>query len=407
MSRLWAILGALFVVSSGCGEAVVVTGDYGPDGDDARGVRQDVLVDSAPAIDVARDAATQDVGVRDTGIQRDGTSMDTSPPPPEPDDVEPCNQNADCWDTSIAAHKCRKATIEENYHTGKYNVHRWATTFYDAKRNVVEVTRTAGTWTPVVIIIQSDGTVIFDGRIGLQTGPVQATSKVQKNDRVRVRVDTKSQITADVFVTSEATLQGDFKPRVSTSAEYRLDIESFCKNPPSNGLQLPPNFDANDTVDGYYLLPDSQPSGLYTRKADPCSRGTKLLIKVLYTVALRWNMMRPKYSPIKILDLNEGSCSSVDHATHDDGTHVDIMADCATRVSCSDDQPAKDLAKLFVDTGEVCGIIFNDTSVQQTINSYFQSNYNFNPWHNQFMRTVSGHTHHFHVRVKKPDGTCN
>jgi hypothetical protein len=93
-------------------------------------------------------------------------------------------------------------------------------------------------------------------------------------------------------------------------------------------------------------LPYSDPDGLYTRKPDGCSRGTKLLIDVIYTVAYHWQPLYPSLSPISVLDLNEGSCSTINHATHDDGTHVDIIAGCATSVSCADKQPKIVLAKL-------------------------------------------------------------
>ena len=160
-------------------------------------------------------------------------------------------------------------------------------------------------------------------------------------------------------------------------------------------------------LDEARAVPQSDPPGLYTRKADGCSRGTKRLIDVLYTVATHFQQVRPSLAPISILDLNEGPCSTVDHATHDDGTHVDIVAGCATEVACADNGPAIDLAKLFVDTGVACGIINNDTAVQAEVNAYFNSKFSYEPWHGTFMRSVSGHTHHFHVRVMKPDGKCN
>jgi hypothetical protein len=92
----------------------------------------------------------------------------------------------------------------------------------------------------------------------------------------------------------------------------------------------PPNFVEDDVVGGYHLLPDAAPPGLYEHKDDDCSRGTRRLIQVLYTVAARWHALRPEFAPIAFRDLNEAWCSSVDHATHDDGTHADLIAGCAT-----------------------------------------------------------------------------
>jgi len=201
-------------------------------------------------------------------------------------------------------------------------------------------------------------------------------------------------------------IDGAFLPRMPMAATYALTIVTDC--PPPSGLICPPNLDEGDVVGGYYILPPSDPSGLYTRKAR-CSRGNRLLICVLYTVAQRWAALRPAYSPISITDLNE--CNPLlpgdsDHMTHDDGTHVDITAGCATDAGC-DLAASVALAQLFVDTGEVCGIIFNDVDVQDAVNPYFTSAYSYTPWHGTFMRSAAGHDTHFHVRVKRPDGTCS
>ena len=124
-------------------------------------------------------------------------------------------------------------------------------------------------------------------------------------------------------------------------------------------------------------------------------------------MATRWAEIRPEFTPINVLDLNESLSCGVDHETHDDGTHVDMTVGCATSVACENWVPAVDLARLFVDTGEVCGIIFNDAGVQAVINPYFSMVHAYEPWKQTFMRSVDGHDSHFHVRVKKLDDTCN
>ncbi len=124
-------------------------------------------------------------------------------------------------------------------------------------------------------------------------------------------------------------------------------------------------------------------------------------------MAHRWNALRPDLSPLLVRDLNRSPCGSR-HQTHDDGTHVDLVGGCATRASCGDEQPAIELARLFVDTGKVCGIIFDDNPVRAVVNDYFTSRFAYEVWHRgDFMRNIGGHGEHFHVRVMKPDGTCN
>jgi len=211
-----------------------------------------------------------------------------------------------------------------------------------------------------------------------------------------------------VVVTSWANRAADFSTTLPTEASYDLSVAADCED---DRLLTPPNFDPSNMAGGYYLLPPADPSGLYTRKADDCSRGTQLLVQVIYTAAYRWREARPDLPPLNVRDMNEGSCSTVDHATHNDGTHVDITVSCGTEVSCADDSAAITLGRIFVDTGSVCGILFNDTAVQTEVNDYFFANYSYEPWDpsgaGRFMRTVTGHTGHFHVRVFKPDGTCN
>ena len=258
----------------------------------------------------------------------------------------------------------------------------------------------------MLIVHDEGGNTVFDGNTGICEDDltIQVLDEGSNSDVASVFVRASEDEWLTVFVTSWHVLEGDFIPFLPQSSEYSLSAHADCEST----LLSPPNFNPDNVVDGYYLMPESEPSGLYTRKADACSRGTRVLIDVLYTVAFHWKELWPSLAPIGIRDMNaHPSCSTVQHQTHDDGTHVDIVVSCATSISCSNKQPAIDLAKLFIDTGHACGIIFNDTAVQDEVNAYFESRFEYQPWHGTFMRSVSGHDNHFHVRVMKPDGTCN
>jgi len=223
-----------------------------------------------------------------------------------------------------------------------------------------------------------------------------------------VKLLAQSDTAVSVYVTDWGVVDGDFAPTMPSDATYSLKTDVDCEPPPPGTLLSPPNFDPNDTQNGYYQLPDSDPAGLYVKKGDACSWGNKLLIDVIYTVATHWKVAYPSLSPLSVRDMNENiAACGTDHATHNDGTHVDIVAGCATDIYCTDKAPKIALAKLFVDTGVACGILNNDTAVQPIVNDYFAQKTNYAPWNGQFMRSVTGHTAHFHVRVKKPDGTCN
>lgn len=326
-----------------------------------------------------------------------------------PKQLSPCQLGV-CWQSQIPLPAvCGSSVKTENFGSGKYNVHRYILNTQAQTTIDLSLATTAGSWKPALVIQDAAGKTLYDGQYGTSTSSidVQAKSAPQTSGPAKVRIETKSAMQLYVFVTGWAALDSNFSTFLPQTVKYALTIALDCAPPPTGKLTSPPCFDPKNIKGGYYLLPQSCPAGLYTRKADDCSRGTKRLIDVLYTVAVRAKKELPAYSPLHFNDLNEGPCSVVDHLTHDDGTHADVHSGCATSVSCADNGPAIALAKMFVDTGEACGILFNDTGVQAEVNAYFASKFKYNPWGSKFMRSVTGHTTHFHVRVKKPDGSCN
>ena len=329
--------------------------------------------------------------------------------PPPPDDVSAACPSDLCWMAGNLSPLCGTYATSEDFSSGRYGSHAYTSRLEAGVTTTFTLQVTGGSWAPALLVLDAAGATIHDGRTGLSTGPVRVTASTSGEgaSEASVTLVADADTTLSVIVTSWANRDGGFVSMLPTAATYELSVAADCEST----LLSPPNFDPSNVEGGYYLLPPSDPAGLYTRKADDCSRGTKLLIDVIYTAAVRWREARPDLPALNIRDLNEGSCSTVDHATHDDGTHVDITVSCGTEVSCADDSAAITLGRILVDTGSVCGILFNDTAVQADVNDYFFSNYSYEPWDpsgaGRFMRTVTGHTSHFHVRVFKPDGTCN
>jgi hypothetical protein len=335
----------------------------------------------------------------------DGSEPDGGGVPPT--QLEPCDVAA-CWDAPGFTSACGSFSIDENFHTGLYSVHEYAVRAPEGVMIELRFTRQAGTWDPALIVQDAAGTTISDGEHVASTADftVELVSSGRGLDTATVRITSAQEQQLAVFVTSWEVVDGAFGPAMPTDAEYRLTDAADCE--PQGGLLSPPNFDPNDVVNGYYLLPDSDPAGLYTHRGEDCSRGTKLLIDVLYTVAYRWHEIHPDYSPIEYGDLNySSSCSTANHETHQDGTHADVMVACATHASCATPQLSIDLANLFVETLGSCGIIFNDVPVQDAVNPYFYQLCAYAPWNGEYMRSYTGHEDHFHIRVKKPDGLCN
>lgn len=341
------------------------------------------------------------------GSSGDGAPEPDLPPPTPPDPpmpVQPCAMGT-CFSQLSFSSVCTTTTAGEDFSSGNYNVHHYPLRVAAGVPVEVTLTPTAGAAAPMIVIHDEAGATVFDGELGLVDEAFEVTPLATGQDGQPAAVDLVAQQgqRLTVFVSAWEVADADFVAPMPTDVEYALEVRTVC-DPPS--ITPPPNFDEDDIVGGYHLLPHAEPDGLYTRREDGCSRGNQNLIDVLYTAALRWSEVRPELAPFEMWDLNEGPCSTVDHSTHDDGTHADLHIDCGTEVDCADWVPAFDLARIFIHTGEVCGIIFNDEPIQDLANPYFESQRDFDPWHGTFMRTVGSHVVHFHVRVKRPDGTC-
>jgi len=176
-------------------------------------------------------------------------------------------------------------------------------------------------------------------------------------------------------------------------------------------LELPPNFDPDaDVVDGYSLLPQSD-DGSYIGGGLDSSCGLLETIQVVYTVAQRWkdSPQNPDKKSLVVRDLNGGPINSgVCHSTHEHGDSVDISVS-NLRVS---ERIA--LAKLFIDTGVVTGMVHDIDAVREEVNPYFtETQPNLTAWKMQFrggvgtgefMRSIGGHESHFHVKIGDGDG---
>ncbi|MEX2053954.1 MAG: pilin [Candidatus Colwellbacteria bacterium] len=203
-------------------------------------------------------------------------------------------------------------------------------------------------------------------------------------------------------------------------------------------LEFPPNFQNIEYVDGYFQMPPSTDGSYYGNPNGNGNRvirttpvatipelsatggkdaacGKKELIQVIYSVAQRWREEYPNIL-LRVGDLNGGCLNSgICHWTHDFGVDVDISSGSATSRG-SNENLSIELAKMFIDTGIVTGIVFDGTdNVLDTVNQYFTNTQGdkLTAWspgfgcsaegyscrHDGFMRRIGGHDHHFHVHV--------
>lgn len=172
--------------------------------------------------------------------------------------------------------------------------------------------------------------------------------------------------------------------------------QSDSSSPDINGVTCPPNL-GGPNAQGYYQMPPAT-RGEYVFSNPSCGGqhyGKKELVCTLYTVALAWMKKYPD-SRARIGDLN-----ATGHKSHKWGVAVDFTITNASAANTSGDRARSiELGKMFVATGQIKNIWFNDTAVDAAVISFArQNNLPLTAMH-----PIEGHDDHFHVDVNAPRG---
>ncbi|MFH1434658.1 MAG: hypothetical protein ABIJ56_02970 [Pseudomonadota bacterium] len=195
-------------------------------GDDGGGGEEDAADDSA-------DAGLDPVPDPDNDADIDMPDADASEPPPDPEPYRPC-ETGSCWDTSLRPNRCLNAQIDENFSSGIFNVHDYASTLYADGLTRLTLTRTGGSWQPALIVADEDGTVLSDGRIGLVRDGLDVSIEEDgtSGGTALVELWTESDLRVSVFVTGWEVVDSGFESFLPTSSTYTLRIENICDEPP-------------------------------------------------------------------------------------------------------------------------------------------------------------------------------
>ncbi|MBI5526462.1 MAG: hypothetical protein HY897_09010 [Deltaproteobacteria bacterium] len=245
------LVAVLLLLLGACGGGAGATQDAGDDngGDAAEEPRSDAQdVDAAPpGDDVA--AAGADSGPdsgeygNDGGDEADGgaagidggTDADGGQPV-QPEDRRPCDRGA-CWEHAAALPRCGSFRIDEDFSTGKYNVHSYSSKLWAGAPTRMALDRTLGTWQPAVIVSEAaGGTILFDGSVGLTRAglDVRAVLDGTTGARAEVEISSTADLSVTVHVTGWEVIQSGFVEFLPGSAEYTLSIDNDCGGPDIN-----------------------------------------------------------------------------------------------------------------------------------------------------------------------------
>jgi len=110
-------------------------------------------------------------------------------------------------------------------------VHRYRTSASD--ETVIELTRTAGAWSPALVVTDLDGTVLSDGEVGrVEDGLEVAVEQTGRDsDVARVRIVTEAPLQLDVYVVGWAAVDSDFVQFQPQDSTYTLVVQRVCDQP--------------------------------------------------------------------------------------------------------------------------------------------------------------------------------
>ena len=191
----------------------------------------DEPADVEQPVDVERPAEVEQPV--DTWVAPDITE-DAEEPAPQPDPVTPC-ASASCWATSLQPQACSLATKNEDYSSGKYNVHHYASVAHPGAETTIRVERTAGQWQPAILVTRKDGSTLSDGELGATAAGVQVTviKTGQAGGVAEVVIQTDEALGLDVFVTGWSVVDSSYGVFLGQDSKYTLLIDNLCDGQPA------------------------------------------------------------------------------------------------------------------------------------------------------------------------------
>jgi hypothetical protein len=148
---------------------------------------------------------------------------------------------------------CGSTTIQQDFSSGSYNVHRYLLMAPAEVELEITLTRTAGAWSPTLIVHDEQGTTVHDGDQSYSTAALEVStvSPSPSPDAVAVRIRAATHQHLAVFATGTSVVASGFSGAMPTDAEYTLEaaidgvpveplqVRGVVLDPPRGELSVP------------------------------------------------------------------------------------------------------------------------------------------------------------------------
>lgn len=227
---------------------------------DGGGVRSDANMNRADAR--SRDAGSRDAGSSDVGAFDSGPGdAGPGPGPAECGDVEcrycasrgacvspidscalealptspacssvfaPCGV-ASCWEPALSLPMCGTRVINEDFSSGRFNVHRYGATVPGGEPVTITLRAAGGVYQPMLLITDAGGELVFAGDAVTLRPDVTILSANTNATEVSVTLQLSAMRMLSFWVTDVGAAASGFTSGVSTSADYQLSAAQMCE----------------------------------------------------------------------------------------------------------------------------------------------------------------------------------
>ena len=340
-------------------------------------------------------------------------------------EFDPCTV-ASCWDPNLSV-TCSQQVVPEDFSSGNYNVHKYATTLRAGEMITIELWQTAGDFEPAFFLADRVGKLLYAGDfVTLDPRVTILGSTSDRGPRALVMLRTTVDLDVDLYVTGWRAVDSGFTQGLPTNAEYELRVGQACDGggpSDSESVGSPSN---GSLVNGVRVTP--HPGYVIPDTGRNAHWGTQETIDHLQSGFDAVLSRHPGAQVVQVRDISVqrgGEPSGPwPHSSHESGRDVDLtyhLDACSSTSGCPlsdaplstfDAEATWTLFEHWISQDAVV-YIFVDTALQSPLREVARArgatDAELDLWFQYpstarkgFVRHVNNHRNHSHVRFRCP-----
>ncbi len=331
---------------------------------------------------------------------------------------------ATCWDPTLAV-GCADRRTPEDFSSGRFNVHAYATTFPPDSPITIELAQVTGSFEPAIFI--ADGALLYGGDPATLDPRLQVlmAESGRGGSYASVTLQTSEPLDALVLVTGWSVVDSSFVEFLDTDVSYELRVRQECEGSDSESVGSPSD---GSLVNGVRI--NNGPGYVVADTGREAYFGTQETVDWIREGFAEVVAQHPDAQVVQVRDisvLGGGEPSGPwPHASHESGRDVDLtyhIDSCSPSNGCPladvplaqfDAEATWTLFKYWIDR-DALTYIFVDTQLQEALHAVATARGatadQLDRWiqwpraagtSSAIIRHVTNHLNHSHVRFTCP-----